>query len=59
MSNGGPTTVPPSSLALAAVSSALSTETYEFQVGGAPWSRIISGCGAIAATSLPSMRAIE
>ncbi len=58
-SNGGACTFAPSSFARSATASALSTDTYEFHSGGTPASRCCSGCGAIAATGLPSISCIE
>ena len=58
-SNGGAWTLAPSSAALAAVSSASATVTYEFHEGGTPASRCCWGWGEIAPTHLPSMAAIE
>ena len=55
-SNGSVTTAPPASRALAAVSSALSTQMYVFHIatGGAP-----SGIDPTAATSPPRMRPMK
>jgi hypothetical protein len=58
-SNGGACTLAPSSAAFAAASSALSTVTYEFHIGGTPASRCCCCCGEIAATFLPPSRIIE
>ena len=55
-SNGSLSTTPPASRALAAVSSALSTQMYVFHsaIGGAP-----SGIAPTAATSPPRMRPMK